>query len=358
MLNVDSESADTRLGSSELNTLKALTGGDKRQVDVKHEEPFEMENDAKLAFAANNPPRFDEETDAVADRLLTIELPYRFANDEDGDKAPIPERRLMRELTSDEELSGLLNKAIEGLQRIRDRGCFSIEENTTARDRFESYQADADSIVGFASRCLKNEQGFAMPKSAVYSAYTEYCDEHEHTPAERAAFFRQVGRKTGIETHPKRPRIGLHGSDDRRTNVLDHCWIADAGIQHLSEPAREDMIKVIQHMYAGNVDYAHDLLLRGDSGGGGTAIDADDTDPATAAESEVSQAERVEEVRSSLRVLAKKSQYQDAGGVPRMELVAAVANDGVTPDDAKRTIDSLVRDGDVIERADDRLLPN
>jgi len=262
LLNVDTESADTRLGPSELNTLKALSGGDQRQVDVKFEEPFEMTNTAKLAFAANNPPRFEEETDAVADRLLTIELPYRFATDDDGDKEPIPDRRLIRELTTDDELSGLLNKALEGLQRVRERGYFSIEENASARERFEAYQADADSIMGFAHRCLKNERGFAMPKAAIYSAYKAYCNDHDHAPAEKAAFFRQLGRKTSIETHSKRPRIEVGESDGGRTNVLDHCWIETNALEYLSVPAREDIVTTIQQMHAGNGEYVHDLLLR------------------------------------------------------------------------------------------------
>ena len=261
LLNVDTESADTRLKPSQLNTLKALSGGDQRQVDVKYEEPHEMENSAKLAFAANNPPRFEEDTDAVADRLLTIEFPYRFGNDANADKPAVPERELMASLTTEEELSGLLNLALQGLERVRERGYFSIEEGSTARERFTEYMSEADSIVGFANRCLENDPEFALPKPAIYAAYKAYCKGSEHTPAEEAAFFRQLGRKTDVETYAKRPRVVTEGSaSEYKTHVLDHLWITDEAIGYLSESARNDVMLTVAHMHPSSVDHAIEKL--------------------------------------------------------------------------------------------------
>jgi P4 family phage/plasmid primase-like protien len=346
LLNVDTESADTRLSPGELNRLKALTGGDQRQVDVKYESPFEMTNTAKLAFAANNPPRFQEQTDAIADRLLTIELPYRFANDENADKEPIPERQLMRRLTTDEELSGLLNKALAGLQRVRERGYFSIEEGTTSRERFEEYQAEADSIVGFAHHCLTNEGAFALPKTAVYNAYKSYCEDNGHTPAEKNAFFRQLGRKAGVETHTKQPAIRRDDGETWRPRVLDHLWITSDGLPFLSHGAREDTLTTIQHMHKANADYAHDLLLR-------TRTDADATDTADAVSQrtdggsgDVPQDERMAIVTDVIGDL------EDDEPADRATIINAVLDAGIEQRDGEKALDDLSSNGEIYQPPD------
>ena len=73
-------------------------------------------------------------------------------------------------------------------------------------------------------------------------------------------------------------------------------------------------------------------------------------------EPEPSQGERVESIQQSLRILAKNTQYQD-DGVPRPVLIEAVTDDGVSPADAKHTIEELVTNGHMVEGDEGRLFP-
>ena len=80
-------------------------------------------------------------------------------------------------------------------------------------------------------------RAFAVPKSVVYAAYKSHCVEHGHVPAEKAAFFRQLGRVTSIETHAKRPRVVTDGSAseyylDRTGRALEKpIPIFDTGVE-------------------------------------------------------------------------------------------------------------------------------
>lgn len=375
LLNIDAESADTRLGPAELNTIKAMTGGDIRQAERKFEEPFDLQNTSKLAFAANNPPRFEEETDAIADRLLAIEFPFRFKknheDDPDADKEARDPDDLLEEMTTEEELSGFLNKALEGLQRVRENRRFSIEEDMTARERFDRYQTRSDSIVGFAVRCLENQANMAMPKGAVYNAYKSYCADHDHTPAEKRAFFRQFGRKTDIEVHSKQPKIQRgddHDSNSWRPRVLDHCWITTEGLSHLSEGGREDTLRVVEHMNPAKADYAQHLLLRtGDEPAepeGETDVDEDKdgeevgdtgTEPAPEVEgngasgSGLPQAEKTEAVTDAIQLVCQRDD-----GVEHArhgDIINVALEQGVEETEAEHVLDKLSRDGKIIQPA-------
>lgn len=341
LLNVDAESADTRLGPEQLNSIKGLTGGDVRQVERKFEEPFELQNTAKLVFAANNPPRFEEDTDAIADRLLAIELPYRFKQDHeddpDADKEARDSSELLAEMTTDEELSGFLNKALAGLQRIREKGRFSIEDGDTSRQRFEEYQTRHDSIRGFAVNCLENEQGFALPKNGVYNAYKSYCEANDHTPTKRAAFFRQLRRKTELEINDKRPTIEASNGDRYRPRVLDHCWVSTDGIAHLSDSARDETVSIIRAIHGdNNADFAYDKFFRPDA-----------ADPSRI---ELSQNEKASAVNDSVAAVCNRD--DGCEHARHDDVVALAKKQGVAESDTEHILGTLLKNGDIIEFED------
>jgi putative DNA primase/helicase len=334
LANVDADVPSQRIGSDETETIKKLTGGDEVQVHRKYGQPFDLANRAKLTFAANEPPRFYGATDGIPRRLLSVEFPYRFTNDpDDGHKDAVPEDELLTDLTTDEELSGLLNRALAGLASVRDEHQFSIEQRGTARERFEEYMSDADSIAGFASGCLENRRGLAVPKDVVYSAYTAYCAANDHVPTDKGAFFRELGRKTDIETHTKQPRVDL--GDSRQPRVLDHLWITDDALAYLSRPAREDCATLVDHMHPAQADYANDMLLR---------TDAPDDEPESG-DPDTSQSSR----RAAIGELVR-----DDGPVQRGEVANTLAERGFDGAQVMADMETMISEGDLI-RGDDSM---
>ena len=108
--------------------LKTLTGLDTIEAEKKFKDSFNFVNTAKMIFATNMPPEISEDTLAVWRRFVVIDFPFKFT----GDRA---DKNLLPKLTTEQEFSGLLNKVLEGLERLKKNGDFSYSR---------SVEADAD----------------------------------------------------------------------------------------------------------------------------------------------------------------------------------------------------------------------
>src|SRR5690606_18531789 len=95
--------------------FKMLVAGDSLTVQKKHQHPFEFNNYAKLIFRANKVPETEDETDAYYRRWIILPFP-RYIDPLKAD------RQLIEKLTTDEELSGLLNLVIQFSKWIRKYG--------------------------------------------------------------------------------------------------------------------------------------------------------------------------------------------------------------------------------------------
>lgn len=216
---------------SDLGDIKALTGGDTIQAEQKGQDAFEFTNTAKLMFGANRPPVLGEASYAVKRRLLPIRLPYEFTSVDDGNPDARDKTELLSELTASEELSGFLNKALEGVERLKKTGGFSLPEDPD--ERLEYYQQYSDPIKEYAINCIENEPGRELTKDEMYNAYTDFCRANNHTVKRRDVFFRQL-RRTSFRVSEARPMIG-----GERVRCLTDARFTDEGLEFASDSAKE-----------------------------------------------------------------------------------------------------------------------
>jgi len=105
-------------GLHHIGTFKMLTGGDRITAERKFGQPFQFTNFAKLVFSANRPPKiFNEDTLALWRRFIIIDFPNTFPDD-------TADKHLLDKLTTEAELSGLLNLALKRLQGLLTNGGF------------------------------------------------------------------------------------------------------------------------------------------------------------------------------------------------------------------------------------------
>jgi len=207
----------------DMGSLKDLTGGGEVWAERKGEDGFNFENRAKMMFAANQPPVLGERSHAVARRILPIRLPHRYtAAEDDGHKDRDTE--IQERMTEPDELSGLLNLALEGIERLRTKGDFSLPESP--QERLEYYEQFSDHIKMFAVNCLENESGGEERKADVYNAYTRFCEEKGREPVIRQTFWKQLG-KTTLDVSISRPQK----PDGTRPRVVDNLTFTDHGKQ-------------------------------------------------------------------------------------------------------------------------------
>jgi P4 family phage/plasmid primase-like protien len=166
---------------SELGTFKKLTGQDTLTADVKYENPITFENRATLIFAANRMPVLNEDTHALWRRWIYVNFPYRFDDDDPDAKDETPKRVLMRELTTDDELEGLLARCVKEIREWWGGRAWypGVADPETVREKMKRA---SEPVYDFAAVCLTDAEDNAIPKDDVRAAYREYARQ-ENLPA-------------------------------------------------------------------------------------------------------------------------------------------------------------------------------
>lgn len=206
---------------SDLGDLKTLTGGeDLFWFEPKGEPGYEAVNTATMLFGCNEPPILPERGEAVKTRLVPVELPYRFTENPDEDdprqKQARPASDLKDEIVTDDEMSGFLNRALDGLDRLMANNDVSLPESPDGR--LTLYEMESDPITKFAVTCLVNEAGENMTKDEMYNTYVEYCRANDVKVTDANVFFRKL-RRTTFSYSESRPR-----DRDRKRLVLDAAF--------------------------------------------------------------------------------------------------------------------------------------
>jgi P4 family phage/plasmid primase-like protien len=216
---------------NDLGKLKDLTGGGETWVESKGEDGFNFRNRATMMFAANRPPVLGERSTAVKRRLVPVHLPYEFKSNPDPSDPfeKTAESNLIDELTTDDELSGLLNAALAALERLRKQQDVSLPESR--EERLELYERHSDHIKAFRVDSLKNEPGERVSKDDVYNAYTNFCNENDYAKVADSTFWRQL-RQTTLNVSVRRLAKQEDGS---RPRVLDGVTFKEQGEQYAPE---------------------------------------------------------------------------------------------------------------------------
>ena len=179
---------------SDAGALKMLTGGDLIPAEHKFGKPFTFTNRAKLIFSANRPPQIHDDSLAVWRRVMIIDFPNQFMGKED-------DKGLLGKITTQSELSGLLNVAITGLRRLARKKDFSYGRSW--EETKENYIMLSDPLQAFVEECCvlgvtegNLEEGPpAIPKEKLYKHYVVYCQVNKLPPDSKKGFGRHLKAK-------------------------------------------------------------------------------------------------------------------------------------------------------------------
>ncbi len=214
-------------------TFKMLTGGDKVMGEKKGKDPIEFYNHAKLIFSANEYPSTKDRTDAFFRRWIVINFPNQF-NEEDEETDP----NILQKIITEDELSGLLNWAIEGLQRVLEKGHFS--RTKSRRDVEGEWIRRTDSLRAFLNECIEYNDGHKISKHLFYKLYRGYCSQHEIYTMKKGPVTKTVPSKEP-RTELYQPRIG---------DTQVRCWW---GLDLKEEVLEEDFFKSVMEEQLDNL---------------------------------------------------------------------------------------------------------
>jgi P4 family phage/plasmid primase-like protien len=186
------------LPDSALKTVgifKMLTGGDPITAEHKFKNAFTFINFAKLWFSCNKVPEVYEDTSAYFSRWDMITFPNTFS----GSKA---NRDLKKELTTDLELSGVLNFALDGLSRLRENG-WTFSNSRSTEELRDEYIRKSSPIHAFVIDCTTVKPGARTVKKQLFQAFVDYCTLHHLPIVSQNTFFQRLPEFAKFETqHP------------------------------------------------------------------------------------------------------------------------------------------------------------
>ena len=181
--------------------FKWATGGsDVKTAQRKYRTAISFLNEAKMYFSANQMPKVSEDTKAFYRRFDFIDLENDFSQSDNPN--------LLNEITTEDQLSGLLNlilKIFWPILRKNLRFSFSDSIEETAK----KYAVNSNTPKLFFEKCIQlNETSDDwIGATNLYNIYTEWCEKNGLIKASQHAFGREMksiprtGRREGREAY-------------------------------------------------------------------------------------------------------------------------------------------------------------
>jgi len=178
--------------------LKEIIGGDKIWANIKYREPFEFAPKAKHYYAANQLPKIGESDEAFFRRVMLLPVPTTVPAD---DRDP----HLVSKLV--EELPGILNWALRGMHRLLEQRLFTGDMSPFATE--STWQEWGNSVGRFEQIAMRSGDTH-IPKSDIYAAYLQFCDD-KNIPSESQHMMTRELKELGYTDG----RANIDGSQQR-----------------------------------------------------------------------------------------------------------------------------------------------
>jgi putative DNA primase/helicase len=149
-----------------IDKFLSLTGGDWQSGQKKHQDRFKFRNYAKIIFACNQIPDTTNKNEAFYVRWIVLVFNNIIPFEEQIED-------YYKILTTEEELSGLFNWALEGLYRLKEKHGYS--EHRTLEQVKELMQKGSNPIREFVDQYIIGDVHGEVTKEYLYLSYVEFC---------------------------------------------------------------------------------------------------------------------------------------------------------------------------------------
>jgi putative DNA primase/helicase len=200
--------------------FKEIIGGDAIKAERKRKDPFMFEPNAKHMYAANELPSTETDDEAFYRRILLAPFPETI---------PEAERDKHLDAKLQSELPGVLNWAIQGLERLKNNGGFTGDRSPGHTQ--DTWQKWSDSVSRFKDAAIDEDGTEEIPKNKLYAAYLEYCRQ-EGIPSDTQHSLTRGLKQEGLTDG----RAYVDGSQER---VFHNISLTGRG-QELVEDAMSD----------------------------------------------------------------------------------------------------------------------
>ncbi len=177
--------SDARFTGKNIQTvierLLCISGEDTMTVNRKFLSPVTMRLPTRFMFLTNELPRLSDASGALAGRFMLLQLTESFYGREDANLS----ERLYGEAPA------ILNWAIEGLQRLRQRGRF--QQPSSVAEVIRDLEDLSSPVSVFVRERCRVGAGLRVPVDGLYSRWREWCTENGRgRPSNKQRFGRDL----------------------------------------------------------------------------------------------------------------------------------------------------------------------
>ena len=158
--------------------LKSLLGRDSITARHLHQREFSFIPKFKLVINTNYLPTITDDTIFSSGRINVISFDRHFEPQEQ-------DKHLKERLRTENELAGILNWCIKGLQMYRAEG---LTPPQAVQDATNIYRSDSDKIGNFIKECLTQTYQNSKAKE-IYDAYVKWCNDNGYGIEIKEIFF-------------------------------------------------------------------------------------------------------------------------------------------------------------------------
>ena len=197
-------------GKRFVERMLQITGEDKVTVARKYKGAWTGQLGTRLQFMSNEPPALPDASGAIVGRLVVIYLPTCWLGREDIG--------LIGKLHA--ELPGILNWALDGLDRLTKAGTFT--EVPSSAGLIEEIRDSASPIMAFLAEKCGTVPKRSIDKQVLYLAWCGWCSQTGHEPGSKESLTKKLVAALGRDVinpdakvrqgNQKRVRV-YHGID-------------------------------------------------------------------------------------------------------------------------------------------------
>ena len=172
-------------------TLKKLSEDGQITANPKGYQPFTFTKVCTVVMCCNGTPKTKDISKGFRRRAMVIPFDRGFTKEEQD---PTILKYIIKN-----ELSGVLNKALEGLKRLKQRGYF--QEPISCKDAKNSWLDSANSTAGFIRDCVEITKQYTTDKVSLndlYMAYCNYCEEQNYNHVIAKNSFKESCMELGL----------------------------------------------------------------------------------------------------------------------------------------------------------------
>ena len=209
--------------------IKAITGGDTVNAKRKFKTDLQMTPYAKHIFSANEIPDVKDTSDGFYDRVIFVEFNQKYLKPEEYKKLKEkkPNYHLIKpeiENLMQNELSGFLNVALNGLSRLLEKKQFSYK--LSMEETKLLYMRKSNNVVAFFQDCCERSKDEYLTKEDFRAAYQEWCLEegYDNNISSDKQIFQTLVQNLGISSKRKLLPVEYVGESEQAKLEKVSIW--------------------------------------------------------------------------------------------------------------------------------------